>query len=217
MLSLILSIISITLSITLFVINHYRQLYRIGIATKKIRYSEEITSTGQKKQIMFVEISIINEAQTPAIITGLTILEKELQEYSSDSGSLIDKSIPISSDDKYTATLPIVIAPYSSFKGIFAFYQCQVFSPDHFIEIETPKRFLVIPFNPVQDYHMNVEKRHGQYRNVKYHWRQNPLRTLQNKILEFFKKSWQIYIINPQNKISKIFSNLKCTDDENQG
>ncbi len=224
MLSLVLSIISISLSIALFVISHYRQLYRLGIATGKVYYSEGISSNGQKKQIMFVEISIINESQTPAIITGLTITEKELQEYSSNNGELIDKSIQVKTDigdthkafNEYTSTLPIVIAPYSSFKGIFAFYQSWTFKQNHFLELETPKRFLVIPFNPTPDSYIYSEERHNRYRDVKYYWRQNPLRTFQNKILSIFcKKTWQIFIYRLKVRISKIFSNLKRTDNEN--
>ena len=44
---------------------------------------------------MFVEIIIINDSQTPSIITGLTITEKESQEYSSDQGELLDDVIQI--------------------------------------------------------------------------------------------------------------------------
>lgn len=225
MLSLVLSIISISLSIALFVISHYRQLYRLGIATKKVYYSKGISPNGQEKQIMFVEISIINESQTPAIITGLTITEKELQEYSSNNGELINKSIQVKTDigdvhevfNEYTSTLPIVIAPYSSFKGIFAFYQPWTFGQNHFLELETPKRFLVIPFNPTPDYYTYSEERHNRYREIKYYWRQNPLRTFQNKILVIFhKRTWQIFTYRLKAKILKIFSNLKGADNENQ-
>lgn len=225
MLSLLLSIISISLSIALFVISHYRQLYRLGIATKKVYYSKGISPNGQEKQIMFVEISIINESQTPAIITGLTITEKELQEYSSNNGELINKSIQVKTDigdvhevfNEYTSTLPIVIAPYSSFKGIFAFYQPWTFGQNHFLELETPKRFLVIPFNPTPDSYTYSEERHNRYREIKYYWRQNPLRTFQNKILVIFhKRTWQIFTYRLKAKILKIFSNLKGADNENQ-
>ena len=225
MLSLVLSIISISLSIALFVISHYRQLYRLGIATKKVYYSKGISPNGQEKQIMFVEISIINESQTPAIITGLTITEKELQEYSSNNGELINKSIQVKTDigdvhevfNEYTSTLPIVIAPYSSFKGIFAFYQPWTFGQNHFLELETPKRFLVIPFNPAPDSYTYSEERHNRYREIKYYWRQNPLRTFQNKILVIFhKRTWQIFTYQLKAKILKIFSNLKGADNENQ-
>lgn len=225
MLSLVLSIISISLSIALFVISHYRQLYRLGIATKKVYYSKGFSPNGQEKQIMFVEISIINESQTPAIITGLTITEKELQEYSSNNGELINKSIQVKTDigdvhevfNEYTSTLPIVIAPYSSFKGIFAFYQPWTFGQNHFLELETPKRFLVIPFNPTPDSYTYSEERHNRYREIKYYWRQNPLRTFQNKILVIFhKRTWQIFTYRLKAKILKIFSNLKGADNENQ-
>ena len=225
MLSLVLSIISISLSIALFVISHYRQLYRLGIATKKVYYSKGISPNRQEKQIMFVEISIINESQTPAIITGLTITEKELQEYSSNNGELINKSIQVKTDigdvhevfNEYTSTLPIVIAPYSSFKGIFAFYQPWTFGQNHFLELETPKRFLVIPFNPTPDSYTYSEERHNRYREIKYYWRQNPLRTFQNKILVIFhKRTWQIFTYRLKAKILKIFSNLKGADNENQ-
>lgn len=224
MLSLILSIISISLSIILFVVSHYRQLYRLGIATRKTYYSKGVDQNGQERQIMFVEIIIINESQTPAVITGLTITEKELQEYGSNNGELIDKSIQVKTDmggaeeifNEYTSTLPIVIDPYSSFKGIFAFYQPWIYSQSHFLELETPKRFLVIPFNPTPDSYIYSEERHNRFRDIKYYWRQNSLRTFQNKILAIFhKQTWKIIIHKFKNKISKIFSSFKCTDDEN--
>lgn len=222
MLSLVLSIISISLSIVLFAINHYRQLYRLGIATGRVYHSEEISSNGQMKQMMFVELSIINESQTPAIITAITIVAKELQAYSSDNGELIDKSIQVKTDtrntyedfNEYTSTLPIVIAPYSSFKGIFAFYTPWIYRQNHFIELETPKRFLTIPFNPTPDFYIYTEERHNRCRAVKYYWRQNPLRTFQNKIFAiFYKKTWQTFIYWFKSKISKIFSNLSRTNN----
>ncbi|MCP1638887.1 hypothetical protein J2T50_000582 [Streptococcus gallinaceus] len=131
MLALILSIISISLSVILFIINHYRQLYRLGIATGKVYFSEKTHSNGQNRQVMFVEIIIINDSQTPSIITGLTITEKESQEYSSDQGELLDDVIQIEMKvggkytkfNRYTSTLPIIVPSYSVFKGTFAFYQ----------------------------------------------------------------------------------------------
>lgn len=224
MLSLILSIISITLSIILFVIQQYKQLYRLGIGIESVTYSEGASPTGQNKQIMFVEMSIINESETPAIITGLTITEKELQGYSSDSGELIDKSIQVKTDignkhevfDEYTNVLPIVIAPYSSFRGKFGFYQQWIFRQDHFIELETPKRFITVPFNPTPNTYIHLEERRNRNRIIKYYWRQSPLRTFQNKILAiFYKKTWKTLFYKLRVMISKILSNLKRCYNKN--
>ncbi|QBX25351.1 hypothetical protein SAMN02910293_00454 [Streptococcus henryi] len=224
MVSLILSIISITLSVILFVVQQYKQLYRLGVGTGAVTYSNKTSTSGQDRQVMFVELSIINESQTPAIITGLTIVEKSLQSYSSDDGELIDKSIQVKNDvgnkheifDKFTDTLPIVIAPYSSFRGTFAFYQRWIYRQGYFIELETPKRFLTIPFNPTPDFQIYLENRHGRNRTIKYYWRQNPLRTFQNKILDiFYKKTWKNLFYMLKKMISKILSNLKRCYNKN--
>lgn len=187
------SIISIIMSITLFVVNHYRELYRIGISTGLVYYSERIKTTGQNKQVMFIEINIINESAIPVTIIGMSIVEHEYQTYDSDNGEFINKSITVEDKkqiyNKQTNTLPIVIPPYSTFQGVCAFYHSWIYSQNYFIELETPKRFLTFPFNPQPETYVFSSKRRGRLRKIEYYWRQNPIRTVQNKIIHPFLKA----------------------------
>lgn len=218
MLSLIISIISLCLSITLFVINHFKQLYKVGVSTGEVTFDDVITKNGQKRTRMYVELKIVNESLAPFTIVGLAILEEENQQYTSDAGEFIDCNLPIKSDEnqieigelKGTSTLPIVVPPYSSYHGVVAFYHPTTYRQGKFIEIETPKRFISVPFNPTPDFYIYHEDRHGRGRKLRFYWRQNPIRSLQNKIVLLFGKEYWVKLYNKiKGKILKIFSNLK--------
>lgn len=213
MLSLIVSIISICISIVLFVSSQFKQLYKLGISTGEVFYNDVVTKDGQERTVMYVNVKIVNESQSPATFIGFTITEKEKQEYSSNYGEFIDLPLSIAADNSLselkTSTLPVVIPPYSSFKGLLAFYHPRLYREGHYLELEMPKRFLVIPFNPTPGLIVFNEDRHGRGREIKFYWRQNPIRSFFDFILRlFYKRTWEIFKLRTKATITQFSTNI---------
>ena len=73
------------------------------------------------------------------------------------------------------------------------------------MEIETPKRFLVVPFNPIPDTYYFADTRKGRTREVVMHWRQNPIREFKDKIISFFEeKTWKRWIYEAKLRLKRV-------------
>ncbi|WP_373106565.1 hypothetical protein [Streptococcus lutetiensis] len=202
-LSLILSIISIVMSSYIFLIKHYRELYRIGISNSKAFNNE----SGQ----MVVRISFVNESSTPLTVQGMLISDKEFRSYSTDFGELIDGiSTKRFNKEINTRTVPFIVAPYSEVTDYFAFNCSAINNPNLFLEIETPKRFLVVPFNPIPDTYHFADTRKGRTREVVMHWKQNPIREFKDKIISFFEeKTWERWIYEAKLRLKRVLKKIR--------
>ncbi len=206
-LSLAIAIVSLAISVYIFISKHYRELYRLGLNN-----SQAIFDTEEK--VMYVELTFVNESSLPLTIENLTATLEESQSYSSNVGELInEKRNIIDKDhrsfrnmDAETKTLPITLEPYSTTSYYFAFSEFLVYSHDYFLEVETPNRFIVFPFNPnKKNYSIGIEKK-GRSRLLVVTWRQHPLREAVSFFSRHFeKRTWQIYKIHTNTR----FNNLK--------
>lgn len=160
-LSLAIAIVSLAISVYIFISKHYRELYRLGLNN-----SQAIFDTEEK--VMYVELTFVNESSLPLTIENLTATLEESQSYSSNVGELInEKRNVIDRDHRFfrkmdaeTKTLPITLEPYSTTSYYFAFSEFLVYSHDYFLEVETPNRFIVFPFNPnKKNYSIGIEKK----------------------------------------------------------
>lgn len=192
-LALVISLVSILMSTYLFVIKHYRELYKIGISNSQAIFDES-------SKTMFVKITFVNESSLPFTVVGLMVTQDKFQYHLSDWGEFIHKEIKVihcNNHNRYeiedkTSDLPIIIAPYSKEARYFAFKFPRTYRHDFFLEIESPQRFLVVPFNPVPDTCPNVAaERKGRVRVIQVHWRQHRIRSIKDFVVSLsHKKTW---------------------------
>lgn len=206
-LSLTIAIVSLVISVYIFISQRYRELYRLGLSN-----SQAIFDTEEK--VMYVELTFVNESSLPLTIENLTATLEESQSYSSNVGELInEKRNVIDRDHRFfrkmdaeTKTLPITLEPYSTTSYYFAFSEFLVYGHDYFLEVETPNRFIVFTFNPnKKNYSIGIEKK-GRSRLLVVTWRQHKLREAVRFFSRHFeKRTWQIYKIHTNTR----FNNLK--------
>ena len=78
------------------------------------------------------------------------------------------------------------------------------------MEIETPKRFLVVPFNPIPDTYHFADTRKGCTREIVMHWKQNPIREFKDKIISFFEgKTWERWIYKAKLYLKRVLKKIR--------
>ncbi|MHB9781452.1 hypothetical protein ACXM1Q_001715 [Streptococcus sp. 10F2] len=170
---IIISVFSLLISISSFLVPLYKSTYRLGVANQRSIFDE---STRE----MSVRISFINESANPITIVGLTVTKDKIQTYAKDIGSL-KKSHEIKNTEflHNGIQLPLLIKPYSIYTGDFIFDSHILYQSDYFLEVQTPKRFLEFPFNPRPDIVTNEYKSvMGRTRENNVTWRQSQWREL---------------------------------------
>ncbi|AUT04818.1 hypothetical protein SPSF3K_00076 [Streptococcus parauberis] len=213
--SLVISIISLIISIYVFISKHYRELYRLGVYNSDAIFDHN-------SNILFVKIVLINESSLPITIENLSLFPPDSTNQSSNRGMLINESINVVESydlqtevyEYKTLTMPTVVPPYSKVDGFYAFSDFLVYGDNYILEVELPNKLLHFNFYPNKKYLKIFIDKENESRLHMVTWRQHPLREKVYFVSKHLKiRTWQTYKIRSKiwinNSISKVKQSIR--------